>query len=212
MSRIATVIIALLVFAVSIGNISIPALAGSYRLKAGDTLDINVWQDQKLNRQVVVAPDGYISVPLAGELRAGGRTAASVENELEGLLQKQYVDKIDVTVSVAAIKEIPPLPEPPPAPPPPPPIDPSFFATGEVKKPGQFFFKTRTSLIQAIAIAGGLGPFAAEHRIKLRRNVNGVETLYDFDYDAFTSGVDLSGNMLIHSGDVIIVPEKGIFE
>jgi polysaccharide biosynthesis/export protein len=212
MSRIATVVIALLVFAFSIGNMSATSFAGSYRLKAGDTLDINVWQDQKLNRQVVIAPDGYISVPLAGELRAGGRTAASVENELEGLLQKQYVDKIDVTVAVAAIKEIPLPPEPPPAPPPPPPIDPSFFATGEVKKPGQFFFKTRTSLIQAIAIAGGLGPFAAERRIKLRRKVNGVETLYEFDYNAFASGDDLSGNLLIHSGDVIIVPEKGIFE
>jgi polysaccharide biosynthesis/export protein len=81
-----------------------------------------------------------------------------------------------------------------------------------VAKPGQFYFKVQTSLIQGIAMAGGLGPFAADRRIKLRRKENGVETLYEFDYDAFISGKDLSGNMRLHSGDVIIVPEKGIFE
>jgi polysaccharide biosynthesis/export protein len=188
------------------------AEASSYRLKAGDTLDVNVWQDQKLNRQVLVGPDGYISFPLAGQLRAGGKTVDAVGNELQARLQKQYVDKIDVTVSIASIKEIPPPPEEPAGPPPPPPIDPSFYATGEVAKPGKYPFNVATNLLQGIAMAGGLGPFAAERRIKLRRKENGVETLYEFDYEAFTSGKDLSGNMRLHAGDVIIVPEKGIFE
>lgn len=211
MNRVAAIVLTCLAFAGLFGS----AQAGTYRLKAGDTLDVNVWQDQKLNRQVLVGPDGYISFPLAGNLRAGGKTADAVEAELEARLQKQYVDKIDVTVAIASIKEIPPPPEPPapPAPPPPEkPIDPSFYATGEVAKPGQFYFKVQTSLIQGIAMAGGLGPFAADRRIKLRRKENGVETLYEFDYDAFISGKDLSGNMRLHSGDVIIVPEKGIFE
>jgi polysaccharide biosynthesis/export protein len=209
MNRIVTVLVAIL--AIFVGSIGL-AEASSYRLKAGDTLDVNVWQDQKLNRQVLVGPDGYISFPLAGQLRAGGKTVDAVGNELQARLQKQYVDKIDVTVSIASIKEIPPPPEEPAGPPPPPPIDPSFYATGEVAKPGKYSFNVATNLLQGIAMAGGLGPFAAEKRIKLRRKENGVETLYEFDYEAFISGKDLSGNMRLHAGDVIIVPEKGIFE
>lgn len=209
MNRIALVLVAFLaILGASFGL----AEAGSYRLKAGDTLDVNVWQDQKLNRQILVGPDGYISFPLAGELRAGGKTVDAVGNELQARLQKQYVDKIDVTVSIASIKEIPPPPEEPAGPPPPPPIDPSFYATGEVAKPGKYAFNVATNLLQGIAMAGGLSPFAAERRIKLRRKENGVETLYEFDYEAFISGKDLSGNMRLHAGDVIIVPEKGIFE
>lgn len=209
MNRIVTVLVAIL--AIFVSGVGL-AEASTYRLKAGDTLDVNVWQDQKLNRQVLVGPDGYISFPLAGQLRAGGKTVDAVGNELQARLQKQYVDKIDVTVSIASIKEIPPPPEEPAGPPPPPPIDPSFYATGEVAKPGRYSFNVATNLLQGIAMAGGLGPFAAERRIKLRRKENGVETLYEFDYDAFTSGKDLSGNMRLHAGDVIIVPEKGIFE
>jgi polysaccharide biosynthesis/export protein len=209
MNRIAAVLLAFL--AIFMSGVGL-AEASTYRLKAGDTLDVNVWQDQKLNRQILVGPDGYISFPLAGQLRAGGKTVDAVGNELQARLQKQYVDKIDVTVSIASIKEIPPPPEEPAGPPPPPPIDPSFYATGEVAKPGKYSFNVATNLLQGIAMAGGLGPFAAERRIKLRRKENGVETLYEFDYDAFTSGKDLSGNMRLHAGDVIIVPEKGIFE
>jgi polysaccharide biosynthesis/export protein len=188
------------------------AWADVYLLKAGDTLDVTVWQDQKLNRRLVVAPDGRVAFPLAGHFKAGGRTVEAVEAELKSRLAKQYSDEIDVSVAIAGVKEPPPEPPLPPLPPEPPPIDPSFYVTGEVAKPGQYFFKTRTNVLQAISIAGGLGPFAADRRIKIRRKVHGVETLYDFDYDAFTSGEDLSGNIRLHSGDVIIVPEKGLFE
>jgi polysaccharide biosynthesis/export protein len=189
-----------------------PAAWAGYLLKAGDALDIVVWQDQKLNRRLVIAPDGRVSFPLAGHFVAGGRSVEAVETELRDRLQKQYKDQLDVSVSIAQIKEIPPPPPAPPAPPPPPPIDPSFFVTGEIKKPGQYFFKTRTDVLQAISIAGGLGTFASDRHIKIRRVVNGQETLHEFNYDAFTKGLDSSGNIRLKSGDVIIVPEKGIFE
>lgn len=182
--------------------------ASDYYIRTGDTLDINIYQDPKLNRQVLVAPDGRISLPLAGHVKAAGRTLEAVETTLKERLKSQFSDEIDVTVSLVGSKERPPRLEAPA----PPPIDPSVYVTGEVAKPGQYFFKTRTNVLQAIALAGGLGPFAAERRIKIRRIVNGEETLYGFDYDAFTSGEDLSGNMFLRSGDVIIVPEKGLFE
>ena len=114
-------------------------------------------------------------------------------------------------MSLVSSKEKPVFPPPPPLPPEKP-IDPSVYVTGEVAKPGQYFFKTRTNVLQAIALAGGLGPFAAERRIKIRRLEHGQETLYEFDYHAFEDGRDLSGNMFLRSGDVVIVPEKGLLE
>ncbi len=185
------------------------SFAGDYLVRAGDTLDVLVWQDSKLNRQVLVAPDGRITIPLAGHVAAAGRTLASVEAALKERLKSQFKDELDISVALVSSKE---RPVKPPGPPPLPPIDPSVYVTGEVGKPGQYFFKTRTDVLQAIALAGGLGPFAAERRIKIRRKVEGEEVLYEFDYDAFISGADLSGNMPLRSGDVIVVPEKGLFE
>jgi polysaccharide biosynthesis/export protein len=189
---------------------SVSAFA-EYRLKAGDTLEISVWQEPKLNRLVVVAPDGRISLPLVGHLRAGGLTVEAIEAKILAKLKPQYTTKLDVTVLVAAVKEEPFVPEPP-APPPEKVPDPTFYVTGEVAKPGQYAFNRPTNVLQAIAVAGGLGPFAAGHRIKIRRKVDGAEQLFDFDYDGFISGDDLEGNMRLHHGDVIIVPEKRLFE
>ena len=184
------------------------AMAGPYLVRPGDVLEVLVFQDQKLNKQIVVAPDGRISFPLAGHLKAGGRTLEAIEGDLKDRLKKQFADDVDITVSLLGSKELPPKPQLAPEPP----LDPSVYVTGEVAKPGQYFFKTRTNVLQAIALAGGLGPFAAERRIKIRRKENGQETLYEFDYDAFISGDDLSGNMYLRSGDVVVVPEKGLFE
>jgi polysaccharide biosynthesis/export protein len=187
---------------------AVSTASAEYRLRAGDKLDLTVWQDEKLNRTLVVAPDGRIAVPLVGALKAGGRTVDAVGADIKNKLQKQYTDDIDVTLAITEIREEPEAAQAPEAPP----IDPSVYVTGEVAKPGQYFFKTRTNVLQAIALAGGLGPFAAESRIKVRRKVNGSETLYEFDYEAFSEGEDLSGNMFLKSGDVVIVPEKGLFE
>jgi polysaccharide export outer membrane protein len=182
-----------------------------YRLRPGDTLELTVWQEPKLNRRFVVAPDGRISIPLVGHLRAGGFTVESVEARVAAKLKTQYTTDLDVSLSLAAVKEDPFIPEPPPPPEEKPP-DPTFYVTGEVLKPGQYPFNRPTNVLQAIAVAGGLGPFAAGHRIKIRRKVDGVEQLFDFDYEDFVSGEDLSGNIRLHHGDVIVVPEKRLFE
>ncbi len=183
---------------------STAAMATDYRLRPGDKLEVTVWQDDKLNRTVFVAPDGRIAFPLVGRIQAGGRTVDSVESEIKAKLQKQYTDEIDVTVAISELRLKKETDTPP--------LDPSIYVTGEVARPGQYFFKTRTNVLQAIALAGGLGPFAADHRIKVRRKVNGKETLYEFDYGSFVDGEDLSGNMFLRAGDVIVVPEKGLFE
>lgn len=184
------------------------AQAQTYLIKPGDKLDVTVWQEPKLNRVVVVAPDGRISFPLAGRVKAGGTTIDVVEAALKNRLAKQYTTDIDVTVAIAEIKEKPPRP----------PekekevILPGIFVTGEVAKPGRYEYRHSLNVLQALALAGGLGPFAAEKRIKIRRKQSGAENLYEFDYEAFTEGYDLSGNMLLQNGDVVIVPERGLFE
>ena len=183
------------------------ALAG-FGLQAGVRLDISVWQEPKLNRQVTVAPDGRISFPLVGHLAVGGTTVESVESKIAAKLKEQYPSGVDVTVALFSIKEKPLPPQLPPEKP----IDPTFFVTGEVPKPGQFSFNRPVDVLQGLAMAGGLGPFAAGHRIKVRRKVGGQEELFDFDYLKFVSGIDASGNIKLHHGDVIIVPEKKLFE
>ena len=184
------------------------AQAAGYLLKAGDKLDVTVWQDAKLNRQIVVAPDGQISFPFVGHFQAGGRTLQDVERFLHEGLQKQYKDQLDISVAISQIKERPIFPPPPPLPP----IDPSYFVTGEVKHPGKFFSRTQTNVLQAISLAEGLGPFAASKRIQIHRKKNGRDYVMNFDYDAFMSGKVPVENIWLHSGDVIVVPEKGLFE
>ena len=184
------------------------ARADTYILKPGDRLEVTVWQEPKLNRVVVVAPDGRISFPLAGRIKAGGTTLDAVEASLKSRLAKQYTSDIDVTVAIAEIKEKPPRPPEPPEEK----ILPGIFVTGEVAKPGRYEYRSSINVLQALALAGGLGPFAAESRIKIRRKESGIENLYEFDYEAFTGGYDLSGNMLLQNGDVVIVPERGLFE
>ena len=114
------------------------------------------------------------------------------------------VDPSSLTMSP---KEPPAAKEPKPEP-----ILPSIYVTGEVAKPGQYEIKTAVNVLQAIAMSGGLGPFAAERRIKIRRKTAGREILLHFDYAAFVSGKNLSSNIKLHAGDVVIVPERGLFE
>jgi len=184
---------------------SVLAASGPYRFRPGDQLDIFVWQEPKLNRQVIVAPDGMIAVPLAGQVRAGGRTAQMVETSLKERLSKQYTTELDITVSLVTQKKVEPKPEEPE-------IDPLIYVTGEVNKPGAFPVKTPTTVLQAIALSGGLSPFAAKKRIVVRRKTSGYDQTYTFNYVEAEKGQEIEGNIILKPGDVVVVPERGIFE
>lgn len=186
-------------------TVAVTAHADTYRLRPGDVLDVNVIQDPKLNRQIVVAPDGYVAFPLAGRFKAGGLTASGVENALKAGLQKQFSTELDVTVSYIQsekrdIKEA---------------KDAEFtvYVTGEVGKPGAFVVPKRApTIMQAIALAGGLGPFASERRIQVIRKVKGEDLVFPFNYRDYTKGYDMEGNITLRNGDVIVVPERGLFQ
>ena len=182
------------------------ACADSYHLKPGDVLDVSVWQDPKLNRQIVVAPDGLVAFPLAGRFKAGGLTTAAVEAALKAKLQKQFTTELDVTVSFVQstkqeAKEVAKDPEW------------TIYVTGEVNKPGSFVVpKTAPTVLQAITLSGGLGPFAAEKRIQMHRNLNGEEIVFPFNYRRYSKGYGTEENITLRSGDVVVVPERGLFE
>lgn len=181
------------------------AQADTYRLRPGDVLDVIVFQDPKLNRQIVVAPDGQVAFPLAGRFRAGGLTTSAVEAALKARLQKQFTTELDVTVSYIQ-SEKRELKEAKDA-------EWTVYVTGEVGKPGAFVVpKKAPTVLQAIALSGGLGPFAAERRIKVLRKVNGEDVVFPFNYKDYTKGYDMEGNITLRNGDVVVVPERGLFE
>ncbi len=171
--------------------------AQAYRLKAGDSISVTVWQDSKLDRQLVVAPDGAISFPLAGHIQAGGMTFPALEAELRKRLQASYNTDLDVTVALASAPGED--------------NNRTIYITGEVNKPGPYPLVNATNVFQALALSGGFSPFAATQRIEIYRRVNGQDRKMLFNYRDFESGRNVSGNIDLRAGDVVVVPEKGLF-
>jgi polysaccharide biosynthesis/export protein len=179
-------------------------VADAEALKPGDALNISVLQDPKLDRSVIVDPSGEIAFPLAGHIRARGLSPQALERILINKLKDNYKDEhLDVTVAVAnSPKDIPEED-----------LKPKIYIMGEVLRPGPYVVRQRTTLIQAIALAGGVGPFAAKRRIQVRRQLpGGSESIFAFDYKAYEAGSDMDGNISLRAGDVIMVPERGLLE
>ena len=178
-----------------------PAFAQSagYRIQPGDELAITVLEDDTLNRQLLVLPDGTISVPLAGTVRAGGRSVESVEAAIADQLASNFAVRPSVFVSVVTVDEtygtFP------------------IFVMGQVATPGVVEVEPGTTLLQAIALAGGLDRFAATKRIQLRRaDSTGQQRLYLFNFKAVERGGAIQSMITLREGDVIIVPERRLFE
>ena len=178
--------------------------AQAQTLKPGDTISIQVFQDPKLDRQALIGPTGMISFPLIGEIQASGQSPSGLASLLRSRLQSQYRDPLDITVSLVALAPTTAREAEQ--------IGPRFYVTGQVKTPGPQQIKTRITLLQGIALAGGLDIFAAKRRIQVRRQMGGQESVFYFDYVAFEEGRDLTGNINLLPNDVIIVPERGLFE
>lgn len=177
--------------------------AQEYLIQPGDRLGVSVLEDSTLDRQVLVRPDGRISLPLAGSIQAGGRTVESVEVAIRRALARDFVQPPTVTVSLEALGD-------------PTTLDPadsvSVFVIGQVAQPGRYDIETPIDLLQALAIAGGPGVFAATERIQVRRRIDGSESVFLFDYDAIEDGLVPSEAILLSDGDVIVVPQRGLFE
>ena len=175
------------------------AQSAGYRIQPGDQLAVTVLEDDTLDRQVLVLPDGRISVPLAGSVRAAGQTVESVEKAIADRLASNFAVRPSVFVSVTGVAE-----EGPTFP---------IYVIGQVNTPGQVEVEAGTTLLQAIALSGGLDRFAAAKRIQLRRtNSTGQERLYLFNFNAVERGAAIQSMITMREGDVIVVPERRLFE
>lgn len=185
---------------------------GSYRIQAGDTLAISVLEDPNLNRSVLVRPDGGISLPIAGNIQAGGNSIAAVERLVTERLASGFSIKPTVSVALASVGPVASAVQQALA------ADAAntkidIFFIGEVSGAGTQQVDRGTTLLQAIAAAGGLTQFAANRRIQLRRtDRTGHETIYLFDYEAVQNGAQITNNLVVQTGDVIVVPERRLFE
>lgn len=179
------------------------AMAQGYRVQPGDILRIEVVEDDTLNRSVLVAPDGSISVPQAGSLRAAGRTVEGIAQLLTSRLASGFNTPPNVYV---AIEQIAPEEEEPET------IN--VFVLGEVERPGQIELEHGTTLIQAFAAMGGFSNFAATKRVQLRRTdpKTKVEKVHKINYEAILEGQIKDATIHLRDGDVILVPTRRLFE
>lgn len=180
-----------------------------YRVQAGDTLRIEVIEDPSLNRSVLVAPDGRINIPLAGFIVAEGRPVGAIQNDLALRLEENFAVTPNVFVAVERVFE--PRIEPPAQPAAPRTID--VYVLGEVGAPGLKTVAPGTTVLQFFAQMGGFTRFAATKRVQLRRtDASGTETIYPLNYDAIEAGTSPNGAAVLVDGDVIMVPQRRLFE
>ena len=160
---------------------------GDYQIGAEDVLDISVWREKDLQREVLVRPDGWVTFPLVGNVEAAGKTPQQLENEIRQRLRK-FIPEPVVTVTVKKIQGL------------------KVFVMGRVGKPGEYMVGRYVDVLQALTLAGGLTPFAKEDKIKVLRKQGGKEVVIPFDYSEVKKGKRLEQNITLRSGDVIVVP------
>ncbi len=180
------------------------AIAQEYQLRVGDVIAVEVIEDSSLNRQVLIQPDGRISFPFAGSIPAANRSLSQVEANLRTALAPNFATPPTIFVGLASLS-----PEEEER------SDTiSIYVIGEVDAPGRKEVERGTTFLQALAETGGFTPFAAQRRIQLRRAdpASGQEFIYRFDLRAVSDGARISGNSNLRDGDVILVPERRLFE
>jgi len=158
-----------------------------YRLGAEDIMLVSVWKDEQLTREVVVRPDGMFSFPLVGDIQAEDRTVEDIRGDLAKRLTK-YIPNPSVSVAVTKV------------------ISYKVYVVGRVNKPGEYLIGHYTDVLQALSLAGGLTPFAAENDIKVMRRVRKEQYAIPFRYGDLRKGRDLEQNIILQRGDVVMVP------
>ena len=163
-----------------------PALE-AYLLNPGDQLMVSVWNEESLERTITVLPDGKISFPLVGHIAAAGETASILEDKITTKLDAFIADpEVNVTVTKTRGNV--------------------SYVVGKELKPGPIVMVQATTVMQALAMAGGLNEFASANSIKIIRSTGEQETLLKVRYSDLEKGSDLSSNHRLEAGDVIVVP------
>lgn len=196
LGRLLALVIAVMASAVS-------AQQDGYRVQIGDRLEISVLEDPGLNRTVLVRPDGRITLPLVGTVNAEGQTPEAVAALIRRNLSRDFVEPPTVTVALSALGQ---------------PLGPEagtladVYVIGAVSRPGSYQVALPMDALQLLALAGGPGVFAAEKRIQVRRRSPDGEQVFLLDYDSIQRGLTPSTVIDIADRDVLVVPERGLFE
>lgn len=160
-----------------------------YRINPGDVLIVYVWNEKDLSMEVLVHPDGKIGLPLTGQLTAGGLTTEELQNAIVESLSKFLKDKPSVSISIKETGGN------------------RIYVLGKVNRPGDYPINRPTDVMQALAMAGGLNAFAAENSINvLHRQKDGSQKALKFRYSDVKNGDELSSNIVLDSGDIVVVP------
>jgi len=153
----------------------------------GDVLEVSVWRDENLSRELVVTPDGILSFPLIGDIFVANMTVSDIRKAMATKLS-EYIPDASVAVMVKQINSL------------------KAYVIGQVNSPGVFPITLNTHVMQVLAMAQGLTPFASERGIHiLRYKKDGVAKI-GFDYKEVLKGNNLEQDIMIKRGDVIVVP------
>ena len=168
-----------------------PSSQADYVVGPGDVLEISVWKEEALTKSTVVLPDGEIHFPLIGAIKVAGKTVAEIREEIKTKITAYVPDPV-LSVSVHQVNSM------------------IIFVLGRVNSPGKFGVNAMTNVLQGIAMAGGLNPFAKRNDIKIIRQGGGKggekTQSFLFRYDDVADGKNLEQNIWLQRGDVILVP------
>ena len=171
----------------TITNTAAFAADSTYCIGPGDLLDISVWKDESLTRQVVVPPDGVISFPLIEDIDVTGMTVADLRKTISVKLT-EYIPDATVAVLFSEIRSM------------------MAYVIGKVNKPGVFPITMQTNVIQVLSMAGGLNAFASEGNILILRQQDNKTVKIPFNYNEVEKGKNLEQNIILQRGDVVVVP------
>lgn len=170
---------------------SVGDTSSEYVIGPGDTLQVFVWQNPELTVTVPVRPDGKISTPLVEDMPAVGKTPTQLARDVEKVLS-EYVRSPKVNIIVTQ-------PE-------------SAFSqvkvVGQVQKPAAVPYREGMTVLDALLAVGGLSTFAAGDRARLVRNIDGKQTEIRVKLDKLVNGGDMSQNLPLRPGDVLVVPQS----
>ena len=158
-----------------------------YQLGPGDVIEISVWKDPELSRTLVVPPDGIISFPLIGSINIK-RFAVPELRKIVTQKLSEFIPDATVTIMLIEINSL------------------KAYVIGKVNNPGEFDINMDTNVMQILAKAGGLNPFASGGNIKILRQEDNMIVKIPFHYGQVEKGKNLDQNIILKPGDVIVVP------
>jgi len=166
---------------------TVSAQVSNYIIGPGDTIEISVWKDDSLDREISVPPDGVISYPLVGDIYAAGKTVTILRKTITERLS-EYVPDATVTVILKKINSL------------------KAYVIGKVNSPGEFPITMETTVMQVLAMAKGLNPFADAGDIHILRRRKNITVKIPFNYKEVEKGKNLEQNIVLKRGDVVVVP------